>query len=83
MMPEADHADVDSYDNRLSIANLPGLSVYLDMTCLRDVAKAKSRTSHPLQSYNPDPNNGRNHKHQACPRHRSALRGKSVFFKYI
>ena len=77
--------DIDNYDQRLSHLNLEYLSVHLDVTCLKYIDRMNNTDNHPLSKYIPEVHTTeKTHRRGlARPTCRTALCGKSLFYKYF
>ena len=78
ILPYSEH-----YEDRLHDLNVSELTVYMDLICLRYVEKVRQHQSHPLSEHIPKPTTGKYHRQLARPKHRTALLGRSLFYKYF
>lgn len=76
--------DIESYEERLTHLRLESLSIYLDVACLGYVSKIKLIADHPLSNELPKlPKTARTRQNAFTrPFCRTALYGKSLFYKY-
>ena len=78
ILPEA-----TSYEERLVALNLNELSVYLDICCLKYVARIKRNPDNPVYKHLPTtPDYHLHNRALSKPKCRSALLKKSLFFNY-
>ena len=74
--------NLDTYEDRKSHLNMLDLSQYLEITCLRYMDKLRLNPGHPLYDYTKLAPPNSHHPERYKPKHRTALLGKNIFYKY-